>query len=97
MSSSPPIQGPALRQARIDAGLSADEFAALAGISRSTYYNAESETRAPNLRTSRRIRAALDQIAACPRIDRVSELEAKVDKLSQQVEQLVDAQAGAVA
>lgn len=97
MSNSPPTQGPGLRQARIAAGLTVDEFVALAGISRATYYNAERGTRAPNLHTTRRIRRAFEQITACPRIDRVSELEAKVDELSQRLDQLADQKTGAVA
>lgn len=97
MSNSPPTQGPALREARLATGRTVDEFVVLAGISKATYYNAESEAHTPSMRTRRRIRAAFEQIADCPRLDRVSELEAKVDELSQRIDRLFDVDAGAVA
>lgn len=97
MSNSPPTQGPALDKARRDAGLTVQEFAHLAGISIATYHNAAANKWTPNARTTLRIRTALEQLATCPRVDRISELEAKVDTLREQVQQLVDARTGAVA
>ncbi len=97
MSNSPPIQGPALEQARINAGLTVEEFASLARIGIGTYYNAVNQTRVLHARTTRRIADALQQIAACPRIDRVAELEAQLNDLKQQVQQIAAVQSGAVA